>query len=169
VRAPDPPRLVHLQFRRFAGCPVCDLHLRAFVRRHEELAAAGVVEVVLFHSSEAALRPYVTDLPFAVVADPGKRLYARFGVEAGPRALVDPRAWPVIIVAVARALTGLLAGRPAPPTAPEGGRLGLPADLLIGPDGRVVAARYGDHAADHWSVEDLLREARRPRRQGRAA
>jgi hypothetical protein len=27
---PDPGRWVHLQFRRFAGCPVCNLHLQAF-------------------------------------------------------------------------------------------------------------------------------------------
>jgi hypothetical protein len=31
---PDPGRWVHLQFRRFAGCPVCNLHLQAFARRH---------------------------------------------------------------------------------------------------------------------------------------
>ena len=34
VAVPDPDRLVHLQFRRFAGCPVCNLHLRSIVRRH---------------------------------------------------------------------------------------------------------------------------------------
>ncbi|NVB84948.1 MAG: AhpC/TSA family protein, partial [Kofleriaceae bacterium] len=28
IEVPDPARLVHLQFRRFAGCPVCNLHLR---------------------------------------------------------------------------------------------------------------------------------------------
>ncbi|WP_259464520.1 hypothetical protein [Streptomyces sp. TLI_171] len=26
--------LLHLQFRRFAGCPVCNLHLRSFAVRH---------------------------------------------------------------------------------------------------------------------------------------
>ncbi|MEE3918755.1 hypothetical protein V2I01_10735 [Micromonospora sp. BRA006-A] len=50
VDLPDPDRLIHLQFRRFAGCPVCNLHLRSIVRRHAEIEAAGVREVVLFHS-----------------------------------------------------------------------------------------------------------------------
>ena len=164
VRVPDPRRLVHLQFRRFAGCPICDLHLREIARRHGELEAAGVLEVALFHSSGAALRPYAGELPFAVVPDPGKRLYARFGLEAAPRALTHPGAWPPLVQAVIYALANGLAGRPTPPRHADGGRLGLPADLLIAPDGQVLAAKYGEHAADHWSVDDLLGLARRPRR-----
>lgn len=34
---PDARRLVHLQMRRYAGCPICSLHLRSFTRRREEL------------------------------------------------------------------------------------------------------------------------------------
>jgi hypothetical protein len=46
--------------------------------------------------------------------------------------------------------------RPAPPAHPEGGRLGLPADFLIAPDGRVLAEKYGAHVDDQWSVDELL-------------
>lgn len=157
--------LVHLQFRRFAGCPVCHLHLRSFARRHRELAAAGVHEVVLFHSPADELRPHVADLPFAVVADPDKRLYAEFGVESSPRALLDPRAWLPILRAIGFALAGIVAGTVRPPAAnPQGGRLGLPADFLIAPDGskggRVVACKYGAHVDDQWSVDDVLAQAR---------
>ena len=156
VAVPDPDRLVHLQFRRFAGCPICDLHLRDIARRLGELEAAGILEVALFHSSQAALLPYAGELPFAVVPDPDRRLYARFGVEAAPRALTSPSAWLPLLRAVVHATANALAGRPAPPRQAEGGRLGLPADLLIAPDGRVLAVKYGDHAADHWSVDELL-------------
>ncbi len=164
IRVPDPRRLVHLQFRRFAGCPICDLHLRDIARRHGELEAAGVLEVALFHSSAEALRPYAGELPFAVVPDPAKRLYARFGLEAAPRALTHPGAWLPLIQAVIYALANGLSGRPTPPHHAEGGRLGLPADLLIAPDGQILAASYGEHAADHWSVDELLALARQPRR-----
>ncbi len=41
VQIPDPDRLVHLQFRRFAGCPICNLHLRSITRRHDEIVAAA--------------------------------------------------------------------------------------------------------------------------------
>ena len=155
VRVPDPRNLVHLQFRRFAGCPVCNLHLRSIVQRHDEIAARGVTEVVVFHSSAAELRPHVADLPFAVVGDPEKRLYAEFGVESAPRSLLDPRAWGAIVGGIARDLGPVLRGR-RPLPKPEGGRLGLPADFLIAPDGTVVAEKRGQHAYDQWSVDELL-------------
>ncbi len=152
VTLPDPDRLVHLQFRRFAGCPVCHLHLRSVVRRHAEILAAGVREVVLFHSPVPELRPHLADLPFDVVADPHQRLYREFGVESGRRAVLDPRAWPAIVrgsLAAVRRGTG-------PAARPNGGWLGLPADLLIGTDGQVLASHYGAHADDQWSVDELL-------------
>ncbi|SEG80425.1 Peroxiredoxin [Thermomonospora echinospora] len=161
VAVPDPGRLVHLQFRRFAGCPVCNLHLRGVVRRHEEIAAAGVREVVVFHSAADELRVHAADLPFAVIADPGKRLYAEFGVEEGRRALLRPRAWWPIVRALAVASARVLLRRQAAPSVnPEGGRYGLPADFLIAGDGRVLAVKYGEHVYDQWPVEEILRLAR---------
>jgi len=165
---PDPQLLTHLQFRRFAGCPVCNLHLRSVARREQEITAAGVREVVLFHAPAQQLRPYVADLPFAVVGDPEKRTYREFGVEAAPRALLDPRAWPTIMLAVAVSLGEVLRGRKPMPQSrsPHGGRVGLPADFLIAPDGTVLAAKYGAHAGDQWSVDEVLRLAARAGHSG---
>lgn len=165
IGVPDARGLVHLQFRRFAGCPVCNLHLRSFARRHHEIVAAGVREVVLFHSSAEALRPYVSELPFAIVADPHKQLYRQFGVEASVRALVHPRALLPIVRAVAHGTWEILRhGRPMPPLLrPEGGRFGLPADFLIDRAGVVRACHYGDHADDQWPVDELLELARQVR------
>ncbi|MDL4770650.1 peroxiredoxin-like family protein [Actinomadura xylanilytica] len=157
---PDGEHLVHLQFRRFAGCPICNLHLRSVVRRHDEIEAAGVREVVVFHSSAGELREHVADLPFAVVADPRKRLYAEFGVEAVPRALLHPRAWWPLLRAVTEG-TWRIARKldRAPAGLPENGRFGLPADFLIAPDGGVAAAKYGEHANDQWPVDEILARA----------
>ncbi|MFB9177332.1 peroxiredoxin-like family protein [Dactylosporangium sucinum] len=161
VHVPDPSRLVHLQFRRFAGCPVCNLHLRSIVKRHAEIEAAGIREVVVFHSSAADLREHVAGLPFAVIPDPTKRLYREFGVESSRRSLLHPRVWPHIAAAVARSVWSLLRGRGrAPSLTPAGGRWGLPADFLINPDGTLRASRYGEHAYDQWTVDDLLQLAR---------
>jgi peroxiredoxin len=160
IRLPDPERVVHLQFRRFAGCPVCNLHLRSFAGRHQEIARAGVREVVVFHAPASELLPHAAALPFAVVGDPEKRLYAEFGVESGARALLHPRVWWPILRAVAHAFIGILRGRARPPAlVPTGGRLGLPADFLIAPDGRVLDCKYGEHADDHWSVDEVLLKA----------
>lgn len=165
ARLPDPDNLVHLQFRRFAGCPICHLHLRSFVRAADRLTEASVREIVFFHSGADELREHVTDLPFAAIADGDKRWYRAFGVEAGARALLDPRAWPGIVRGIAAALLLLPRGKAhLPASNPAGGRLGLPADFLLGPDGTVLAAKYGAHADDQWSVEEVLALARTARR-----
>src|SRR6266480_1128170 len=82
VTIPDPAGdFVHLQFRRFAGCPICNLHLRSIVRRYDEIRSHGIREVVVFHSTVAELAKYEAELPFPLIADPERQLYQRFGVE----------------------------------------------------------------------------------------
>jgi peroxiredoxin len=162
VALPDAARLTHLQFRRFAGCPICNLHLRSFARRIGEIEAAGIAEVVVFHSTAEEMRRYEADLPFAVIGDPDRKLYREFGVEAAPRALTNPRA----LLAILRTLTPvtmdlLRTGTLSANLNPHGGRLGLPADFLIAPGGLVVAAKYGEHADDQWSVDEVLERAQK--------
>ena len=169
IAVPDPDRLVHLQFRRFAGCPICNLHLRSLIRRRDEIEAAGIREVIVFHSPADELREYAPDVPFALIADPAKRLYAEFGVQASPRALLNPRVYGPLIRAVARTLVATARGREkGPALKQEGGRLGLPADFLIAPDGTVIARKYGVHAYDQWSVDELLAHATGPAQAHRA-
>src|SRR5271167_2948651 len=56
VSIPDPKvKWVHLQFRRFAGCPICNLHLQSFIQRNQEIVDAGIREVVVFHSPDSSL------------------------------------------------------------------------------------------------------------------
>jgi hypothetical protein len=38
----------------------------------------------------------------------------------------------------------------------SGGPFGLPGDFLIAPSGQVKAAKYGTHAYDQWSVDELI-------------
>src|SRR5277367_6977313 len=150
-------RLSHLQFRRFAGCPICNLHLRSVTTRIDEISAAGIREVVVFHSTADELRKYQDDMPFPVIGDPDKTLYRRFGVEASAKAVLNPRAWRALPSGWRHATANAVAHRRAPlPLAPTNGNLGLPADLLIAADGRVAAVKYGVHAYDQWSVDELL-------------
>jgi peroxiredoxin len=118
----------HLQFRRFAGCPVCNLHLRQFAEGHGRLSAAGVRTIAFFHSSAKLMRPYQGALPFPTVPDAERRWYRHFGV----------------------------VGAPSNPFAGGGDQTGLPADFLIDSDGLIVGTHYGQHADDQWSVEELL-------------
>ena len=80
INLPDPARLVHLQFRRFVDCPICNTHIAEFRRRAHETEAAGIKEVIVFHSSPKSIRSYQKDVPFLIVGDPKKALYKDFGV-----------------------------------------------------------------------------------------
>lgn len=150
VRLPDVDRVAHLQFRRFAGCPICNAHLHSIAMRHAEIVAAGVVEIAVFHTSAANMREHA-DLPFHVIPDPARALYKEFGVEPSLRAVLSWSFWPA-------ALRGLLGRRPRPPAATlaRGGPFGLPADFLVSPSGRILACKYGQHADDQWSADELL-------------
>ena len=156
IRVPARDGLTHLQFRRFAGCPICNLHLRSVARRHDEILAAGISEVVVFHSPVEDMLPHQGELPFAAIADPDRELYTAFGVETAWRSVLHPRAWttplrPKTYPVVAR---GVRAGGTPGPRGQT--MLGLPADFLIAPNGRILAAKYGQHANDQWDVDELL-------------
>ena len=160
VGVPDPEKLVHLQFRRFAGCPICNVHLQSVIKRHDEITAAGIREVVMFHSTPEELATYIDDMPFDVVADPDRTLYGRFGVRTSVRAVVDPRSVaPVFKGMMDHSLAGKLRLSAGLHRA-NGGHLGVPADVLIDVDGTVVDAKYGNHAGDQWSVDEMLQRAR---------
>ena len=153
VQLPDPQWTVHLQFRRYAGCPVCNVHLRTFAARHDDLLSSRIKEVVVFHSEARVMRQFQSSLPFPAVADPGQVLYAEFGVRTMSimAAALNPRSWKAAAYALSHSpsLRGAI-GRGEQ-------HLGLPAEFLIDPDGVVIAAHYGRVVDDQWSVDEVLR------------
>lgn len=148
IGLPDPARFTHLQFRRFVGCPICNLHLQSFIRQYPRLQQHRIQEVAIFHSSEKAMQQYNATAPFPLIADPSKTLYRAFGVDASFRSLLHPKAWPALLKGVVNVGVGL----------PGWGEslFGLPADFLLDSHNRVVALKYGTHADDQWSVDELI-------------
>jgi hypothetical protein len=124
--------------------------------------------LAVFHTSAEELAPHTMDLPFTTVGDPSKVLYREFGARSSVRGVLAPRAWPTIARAIGVALAGMFRGRVrAPRLRPEGGRFGLPVELLIAPSGDVLAAKYGERVDDHWEVDEVLALTREVER-GRA-
>lgn len=150
VSIPDREQRLHLQFRRHAGCPICNTHLRSITLRLDEIKAVGVREVVFFHSTAELLREYQEELPYDVIPDPDREVYRAFGVEKSWRAIMTPK----VLASVAKGFAQQ-SGKGTLGTATES-HLGLPADFLIDTDGTVLAAKYGEHGADQWSVDELL-------------
>lgn len=139
-------RYTHVQFRRWAGCPICNTHIAELRRAADRIAAAGIHEVLFFHSRQDELAAFSEDLPFDAVADPEKRYYRKMGVETSWAFAMDFRTlWAAI-----KGLHGKFNLRMT------GGPLGLPADFLIAQDGRIKAVKYGRNAFDQWSVDELL-------------
>ena len=88
----------------------------------------------MFHSSAETMLEFQGELPFAVIADPDKKLYAEFGVESSLKAVLNPRA----PLAGFRARSVVHSVRGAMGIGEK--HLGLPAEFLIAPDGVVLAA-----------------------------
>lgn len=146
IPLPDPKRFVHLQFRRFVDCPICNTHIAEFSKRAREIEVAGIKEVIVFHSSPTSIRSYQKDVPFLIVGDPKKVLYKAFGVETS-LGFMSLKALGAAIRGMARGHFGFRL---------SGGPLGLPADFMIAPSGRIDAVKYGIDAYDQWSVDELL-------------
>ena len=146
IKLPDPNRLVHLQFRRFVDCPICNTHIAELRGRAREIEAAGIKEVIVFHSSAKSIRSYQKDVPFVLVGDPKKALYKQFGVETS-LGFMSLKALGAGMRGMAHGHFGLRL---------SGGPLGLPGDFLIAPSGQIEAAKYGTHAYDQWSVDELI-------------
>ena len=81
-----------------------------------------------------------------LVGDPKKALYKEFGVETS-LGFMSLKALGVGMRGIAHGHFGLR---------PSGGPLGLPGDFLIAPSGQIKAAKYGTHAYDQWSVDELI-------------
>ena len=147
----------HLQFRRFSGCPICNLHLRSFASQNEKLLEWKVNEIVIFHSPQQELSPFVNDLPFSIIADPEKKLYRQFGVESSWKSIFTPRILKAVLKGSIFSFWEMIfKGKPLPPIKPHGGSYGVPADFLISEEGEIIACKYGKHADDQWSVEELI-------------
>src|SRR5437667_6898590 len=149
VTVPDPAGdYVHLQLRRFAGCPICNLHLRSIVTRHDEIRSHGIREVVVFHSTAAELTKFEAELPFPLIADPERELYRRLGIERRAGSLLSTRALRAAIAGQTAALARRSTMRALGPIQPTGRPFGLPADFLNAPAGRRARVKYGEHAYD---------------------
>ena len=152
IKIPNSKNLVHLQFRRFVDCPICNTHIAEFRKRAREVEAAGITEVIVFHSSPKSIRSHQKDVPFLMVGDPTKALYREFGVESSLGF--------VSLKALGAGMRGMVHGHFGLRVV-GGGPLGLPADFLIAPSGRINAVKYGTDAYDQWSVDELLGLAER--------
>lgn len=139
---------VLLSFFRYASCPMCNLRMREQVLAHEHLSLDGLVMLAVFQSPAESMREYVGrhEAPFALIPDPDMTLYRLYDVERGWAGLLAPSNAVHAVRAFAR---GFAPGRV------EGPIDRLPADFMIGPDGRIGHAFYARTAGEHVPLADV--------------
>lgn len=152
VDVPHTNRWTHIQFRRYSGCAVCNLHLHSFITRQQELESAGIQEIVVFNSTQERILADLPTSPFHLIADPHNRLYQQFGVAKSLLAVFNPAVWLF-------ALRGALKFGVQLPRDNETS-FGLPADFLVNAQGKLAAVYYGTHANDQWSFDEVLFKVR---------
>ncbi|HZM25639.1 MAG TPA: peroxiredoxin-like family protein [Anaerolineales bacterium] len=150
-----------LMFYRYASCPMCNLRLRDFAVHYPELHKHGLEAVAFFHSPGRNIRANAGKryYPFHLVADPSYRVYRTYGIETSWLRFFLSMLLPSFYVDWIRAMRyGIWGG--------VDWQMGkMPADFLIGPDGRLIKAHYGRDIGDHLSVkeiEDVLADLNRP-------
>jgi peroxiredoxin Q/BCP len=140
-----------LMFFRYASCPMCNLRLHDLAKEYASLNHRGLAVVAFFHSSARAIRAHggARHYPFPLVADPEFRVYRMYGVETSWLRLLLSIAKPRFYVDFFRSLLHGFWGGMAWQMAK------MPADFLVGPDGRLVAASYGRDIGDHLTVAQI--------------
>ncbi|MGV8835897.1 peroxiredoxin-like family protein [Cellvibrio sp.] len=155
VAIPDGKQFIHLQFRRFSGCPICNVHIGRLVARKVELDANNIKEVIVFYSENEKILENLSAIPFALIGDPKKKLYHEFGVEKSILSVLNPLSWPAAFWGVAKNIMRPLRFMPSG----DESMFGLPADFLIDPNGLICELHYGTHAYDQWDFETLISKA----------
>lgn len=148
IHIPQPGRWTHIQFRRYSGCVICNLHVQELISRKNEIAAAGIQEVIFFQSPAHYLQAQFAGKAITLIADAELVYYRKFGVENSLMAIANPAAW----------LPGFKGIFTFGIQLPKKGEspLGLPADFLVDEGGKIVALHYGKHAYDQWTIDQLL-------------
>ena len=141
-------RRLLLSFYRYAACPYCNLRVHQLRARAEAWAAQGLHTLAFFQSPPERVSRIVAKgaAPFPLVADPDRRIYARYGIESSTLGFIAGFVHPKALVALGR---GFMPGKM------EGDKRLLPADFLIGPELTIDDAYYASNISQHIPLERI--------------
>lgn len=153
---------VLLMFFRYASCPMCNLRLHDFAREYPRLQARGLSAVAFFHSSAEAIQKNAgrRHYPFPLVPDPDQEIYRTFGVRTSWGGFLKSMVLPSFYRDWIRSIRhGFWGGADTQMAT-------MPADFLVGPDGRLLLVHYGRDIGEHLSLPDVERALAETRRAG---
>lgn len=142
-----------LSFFRNSLCAMCNLRVHHLIQKQPQYQYAGLEMVVVFESPKASVVQNVAkqNVPFPIIADPDATLYDLYSVESSQEKVMAPvdMDWRSGLIQEAEAI-----GYPL--TREEGSNFfRLPAEFLIGPDGRIHSAFYTDVIGTHMAFDEI--------------
>ncbi len=145
---------VLLVFFRYAGCVVCNFRAHELIEQYDTLRSRGIQVIGVFESREDLLRTYVADseIPFPIISDHQSVLYKKYRVE---------KSYQKVLKGLRKKTTKrqekegerLYNGRKYKR---DGALSRIPADFLIGSDGKIEIAYYGAYLGDHLPLSRLF-------------
>lgn len=141
---------VILSFFRDAACPFCNMRVYEYTRRYEGWNELDIEVIAIFSSPSEAVREFVAKhpRPFRTVGDPDLELYNTYGIGSSAWGFIK-----VILFKMSTIKEGKRKGGKTNWTNPN--RFLLPADFIIGPNGKVLDVWYGKDQADHMPMKRL--------------
>lgn len=140
-----------LMFHRYASCPMCNLRLRDFGQHYPRLHERGLEVIAFFHSPADHIRRNAgkQHYLFHLVPDPQFSVYRSYGVETSWLRFFLSMLLPSFYLDWIRSMRyGFWGG--------VDWQMGkMPADFLIGPDGRILKTHYGREIGDHFTVREI--------------
>ena len=134
-----------LSLYRSPDCALCSLRIYQLGLVYPRLNAIGLDILAVFEAESATIERMTRrhPPPFPMIADPRRILFALYDVRATWWALIGTFRLRSILEGRKNRISGSLT---------TGRTHQLPADILIGPDGRVEIAFYGKNTGDHLSL-----------------
>lgn len=144
-----------LAFFRYASCPLCNLRVHELIQNHKALSEVADI-VLVFQSPTEKIEAYVgrQSVPYPIIPDPERRLYALYKVEASWGAFF--KAWSFKAARVFRALVT----HRFRPGSVEGEIHRVPADFLIDENNTIRTAFYGKDIGDHLPLTQIYQKVR---------
>ncbi len=146
---------VWLIFNRQSTCALCNPHHTQIIAMNERMREKGVRIVSVWGSTVADLALGIGKLrpPYPVLADPQDETYDAYGLSHSLRGFFDLRNMPTAIEGLK--MMGLSALKD------DGELTRMPAEFLIGADGRIEVSHYNSYGVDWLPMERVLDWAER--------
>jgi peroxiredoxin Q/BCP len=141
---------VVVSFLRYLGCPFCQQRIHELNAKMDDFAKAGVDVIAILEGTVKRVTEYGAKhgIRLPVGADKEKRVFELYGAGRGKLTMMlKPH---VLTRTIGVTLKGYMHGMPG------GDELQLPADFIIGKDGKVELAHYGTDPTDSLPVDELL-------------